>query len=177
MFHVVCSACFLTGPTTTSPGVAPPTKDWATPHQSLIKKAPYLLICEHMWSEEEFSRAWLPSRRAGLNTSPGPGNCRRGSQGQGNQDAGPEARFPIKEVNVLANVESWKLLRKKTPSLGLASLANDRGAPGSWICVNDGCWAKVSAVWGPARSLQGSYAMTSHLLPSTATPWGWSSLS
>ena len=26
---------------TTSPGMAPPTMDWALPHQSLIKKTPY----------------------------------------------------------------------------------------------------------------------------------------
>ena len=35
---MACSACFLTEPRTTSPGMAPQTIGWALPTQSLIKK-------------------------------------------------------------------------------------------------------------------------------------------
>ena len=38
---MACSACFLTEPRTTSPGMAPPAMGWTLPHQSLIKKMPY----------------------------------------------------------------------------------------------------------------------------------------
>jgi hypothetical protein len=38
------SACFLTEPRTTSPGMAPPTKGWALPHWSLTEKMPYSWI-------------------------------------------------------------------------------------------------------------------------------------
>lgn len=41
---VACSACFLVDLGTASPGMAPPTLDWALAHQSLIKKMPYSWI-------------------------------------------------------------------------------------------------------------------------------------
>ena len=37
---MACSACFLTEPRTTCPGMTPPTMDWALLHQSLIQKMP-----------------------------------------------------------------------------------------------------------------------------------------
>lgn len=38
---MVCSACLLTAPRITSPGMATPTVSWALPHQSPIKTMPY----------------------------------------------------------------------------------------------------------------------------------------
>jgi hypothetical protein len=40
---MACSACFLTEPRTSSPGIAPPTIAWALHLVLLIKKTPYRL--------------------------------------------------------------------------------------------------------------------------------------
>ena len=41
---MACSACFPVEGRTTSPRMAPPTKVWALPHESLIKNMPYIWI-------------------------------------------------------------------------------------------------------------------------------------
>ena len=51
---LACSVSFLTEPRTTSPGMAPPTMDWA-PHQMLIKKTPYTWIYGDIFPAEAHS--------------------------------------------------------------------------------------------------------------------------
>jgi len=53
---LVCLACLLIEPRTTSPGVDPPVTSWNLPHQSLIKNMPYTVVystlCEGIFSVE-----------------------------------------------------------------------------------------------------------------------------
>jgi hypothetical protein len=45
LFPMASLTCYLTEAKTTSPGMAPPTMNWALSHQSLIKKMLYRLAC------------------------------------------------------------------------------------------------------------------------------------
>jgi hypothetical protein len=57
---MVCSACFLIEPSTTSPGVMPPTIGWVLSHQSLIKNMPYRFAYNLvLWRHFIYLVGWL----------------------------------------------------------------------------------------------------------------------